>query len=190
MGENPEASGRAFLGLIRHIKDAHGPDVLREIVNEASAETRAVFATPIKVMGWYPYPALVGFLGAAERRLGKGQPYCRELGAVAGRRDLGTIFRIYRALASPEHLIRACHKVWPSYYRNAGEMVAVSWSPDDTLLRILDFPKMHPHHCRLMEGWMAATMENIGVRIGPGARETECPCRGGRYHEFRCTWSK
>jgi hypothetical protein len=80
--------------------------------------------------------------------------------------------------------------VWPSYYRNAGRMEAITWSPDDTTLRIFDFPLMHPAHCRLMEGWMISTMKQIGVRVNDGAAETECPSRGGRWHEFRCTWRR
>ena len=66
-------------------------------------------------MSWYPYPSFVAFLRAIDRRLGRGNGIaCCEFGAVAGIRDFGTIFRIYRAFASPERFIRSCSQIWPS----------------------------------------------------------------------------
>jgi hypothetical protein len=191
MADPVEVSGRAFLGLIRHIKDAHGEAALRTVVAAAGAPTQAVFARPIRVMDWHAYPAFAGFLVSADRILGRGDlAFCRELGAFAGHRDLGTVLRVYVALASAERLIRACSKVWPSYYRNAGQMEALSWAPEETRLRIAGFAQMAPAHCRLMEGWMIATMETIGFSVGPGARETACPSRGAAHHEFVCVWTR
>lgn len=182
-------SGKAFLGLISHIKSEHGPELLGRVVEEGGAQLPAVFSTRISIASWHPYAAYVELLRQIERRLGTGSgEACRELGAVAGRRDLGTIFRLYRILASPRRLIRGCSQVWKSYYRNAGRMEAISWEPDDTTLRIYDFPAMDPLHCRLMEGWMVSTMETIGCRVGADFRESACTSRGDPHHEFRCAW--
>jgi hypothetical protein len=187
----PEVSGRAFLGLIRNIKDRHGPDALRKAVDASGPSTQAIFAEPIRILKWYPYEGYVGFLRTLQRDLGGGdRNYCRKLGAVAGERDLGTIFKIYRAIASAERLIRACNKIWPSYYRDAGKMDAISWEPENTVLRITDFKQMDPTHCRLMEGWMIATMAQIGLKVNDEAGETVCMSRGGQYHEFVCKWRR
>jgi hypothetical protein len=189
LGE-PAASGRAFLGLVRHIKDKHGAAVLSDIVAGAGPVAAPIFSSKITVVGWYPYPAFTAFLVSADKRLGKGDgQYCRTLGAVAGERDLGSIFRIYVALASAERLIRGCSRVWPSYYRDCGAMEALKWRPEETVLRISGFPKMHPHHCRLMEGWMISTMAQLGLKVADDG-EIECPSRGGTDHVFSCTWSK
>jgi hypothetical protein len=191
MGNPPEVSGRAFLGLIRHVKDVRGAEGLKAIVREAGPATAAVFEHPISVMSWFSYPAFTGFLRAVDRSMGTGdRTYCRTLGAVAGKRDLGTIFRVYVALSSAERLIRACGKVWPSYYRNAGTMEAIAWEPTNTVLRIEGFREMEPTHCRLMEGWMISTMETIGFRVGKDAMESACMSKGGPYHEFRCSWTR
>ena len=186
-----EVSGTAFLGLIRQVKDSKrgGDAVLAEIVRASGPETEAIFARPIRVLSWFPYSAYVSFLVAIDRRLGRGDlSYCRTLGELAGQRDLGTIFRIYKTLASAERLIRSCSKVWTSYHRNAGAMEAIAWEPDNTVLRITGFPAMHPAHCRLMEGWMIRTMDTIGCRVLPGAREVVCTSTGGAHHEFACRW--
>src|SRR4051812_49173678 len=167
-----ETNGRAFLGLIKQIKERSGEAELKRIVDESGADVRLVFSQPIRVLSWYPYPAFAAFLRTLDRRLGRGDgQICRDLGGSAGERDLGTIFRIYRALASPERLIRSCSRVWPSYYRNAGRMDAIAWDEAETVLRISEFPEMDRMHCRLMEGWMISTMTDIGVKILPGARE-------------------
>jgi hypothetical protein len=189
---NAQASGRAFLGLIRYVKDhGGGAPTLARVIEGAGPAARDTFAKPIRIMSWYPYAAFSGFLGSLERHLGKSDPaFCRHLGAAAGTRDLGTVFRIYRALASPERLIRACGKVWPSYYRDAGRMEAVAWEPDYTVLRIYDFPEMDPRHCRLMEGWMISTMLNIGCRVNDDGMERQCMRAGAPYHEFTCSWTR
>jgi len=187
-----EVNGRAFLGLLKYIKSTRGPDTLAAVIAAGNAESRAAFAQPIRMMGWYPYAAFVGFLHGLERALGRtGQhSLCRELGEVAGTRDLGTVFRVYRTLASPERLIRACDKVWSSYYRQAGRMEAITWDPQDTTLRVYDFVDMDPAHCRLMEGWMIATMRSIGCYVNNDAFERKCMSTGDPYHEFFCTWEK
>jgi hypothetical protein len=187
-----EVNGRAFLGLVKHVKSTRGPETLAAAVASSNDACRTVFERPLRMMGWYPYVAFVGFLHGIEKALGRtGQhSYCRELGDAAGVRDLGSVLRVYRTLSSPERLIRACEKVWPSYYRNAGRMEAVTWAPEDTTLRIYDFPEMDPAHCRLMEGWMVATMRSIGFYVNNDAFEQKCMSNGDPYHEFRCTWQK
>ncbi len=189
MSIEAEVTGAAFLGLIRHVKDVAGQRALGEIVEASGPRTKAVFAQPIRVISWHPYAAYAGFLTAIDQKLGRGDlAYCRTLGEFAGARDLGTIFKIYVALASPERLIRSCTKVWSSYHRRAGEMRALSWEPARTVLRIEGFSSMHKGHCLLMEGWMIRTMDTIGCRVLPGARETTCMSTGGAFHEFACSW--
>lgn len=187
----PEVRGSAFLGPLRHVRDRIGDEGLRKLIERSGPGVHDVFASPIRKLTYYPYTAYVDFLCSIDRRLGKSNfGYGRVLGDEAGRRDLGTIFKVFVALASPERLIRSSTRVWGDYYRNAGRMTAEAWEPERTVLRIYDFPAMHPVHCRLMEGWMIATMETIGFAVSPDSRETACAARGGPYHEFFATWSK
>ncbi|MBL8951808.1 MAG: hypothetical protein JNK82_13585 [Myxococcaceae bacterium] len=186
----PEVSGRAFLGIIAHVREARGPNSIDGLMASTPEVTRAVFKSRILHGTWYPYAAYAGFLSALEAKFGHGDPaYCRHLGASSGVRDINTVFKIYLAIASTERLIRGCSRVWPSYYRNAGTMEAIRWAPDDTLLRIDSFPEMTAQHCRLMEGWMTATMNALGAEVIDG-RESACPSRGDAAHEFSCTWKK
>ena len=189
MGTNAEVSGRALLGLFAFAKDRIGREGIAQIIASLSPASAAVFAERVQPLRYYPYDAYVELLYALKVRFGRANAkFFRELGATAGERDLGTMFKIYVALASPERLIRSCSRVWSSYYRNAGEMTAVAWEPRDTRLRIDGFPEMDRAHCELMEGWMIQTMARIGVRVNSDAHESVCASQGGPHHEFVCTW--
>ncbi len=186
-----EVSGRAFLGLIRHLRDNEAPGQLERIVELAGPAAKQVFSHRISKLSWYPYAAFTEFLTGAEGVLSRpSRSVSFELGGVAGKQDLGTVLKIYVALASPERLIRSCKLVWPSYYRNAGRMEAVEWKPESTVLRIYDFPEMHRLHARLMEGWMISTMESLGFAVAKGARQTQFMGDGAPHHEFRCKWQR
>ena len=184
-----EVSGRALLGLLAFAKDRGGKQSLDEIVAKLSEPSRAVLAERVQPLRYYPYAVYVELLYALKMRFGRPtQRFFVNLGATAGERDLGTMFKIYRTLASPERLIRSCSRVWASYYRGAGTMTAIAWSPDDTRLRIEGFAEMDRAHCELMEGWMISTMKQIGVVVNEDGRETACMGRGDAFHEFQCTW--
>jgi hypothetical protein len=187
----PEVSGRALLGLLAFAKERGGRTTADEIVATLSPASRVVFGERIQPLRYYPYGAYVEVLYALKLRFGRAnEAFFRRLGATAGERDLGTMFKVYVALASPERLIRSCARVWSSYYRNAGTMTAVAWEGNDTRLRIEGFDAMDRAHCELMEGWMIATMDRIGVAVARDARETACTSRGDAFHEFSCTWRR
>lgn len=187
----PEVSGRAFLGLIRHVREQRDAAFVQKVARDAGPATERVFAERIRMMQWYPYAGYIDLLKTLDQELGTGDgSYCRKLGEAAGQMDLGTIFRVYIALSSPERLIRACKKIWPSYHKHAGRMEAIAWAPERTVLRIFDFAAMHPLHCRLVEGWMLSTMRTLGVQVSDDARETHCMSRGAPFHEFVCSWQR
>ncbi len=182
-------SGRALLGLLAFAKERGGEQTVAGIVGKLSEPARDAFAERVQPLRYYPYAVYIELLYALKLRFGRpSQRFFAHLGAAAGERDLGTMFKIYRTLASPERLIRSCSRVWVSYYRDAGTMTAIAWAPDDTRLRIEGFAEMDRAHCELMEGWMIGTMKQIGVVVSEDARETACMSRGDAHHEFACTW--
>ncbi len=181
--------GMAFLGTARYVKRAYGGEMLDKIVADAGPETQKTFSKRIDGLGLHPYEAFVGLLRSADRRLGTGDlSFCRTIGEMAARNDLETIFRVYAVRPAPAKMIEACTPIWGMYTEGCGYMEAIDVRPEHTVLRITEFPDMDPAHCRLMEGWMIAAMDVIGVRVLPGAGETECMHDGGRYHEFSCEW--
>lgn len=181
--------GMAFLGTAHYIKHNFGEDMLTRIVADAGAATQKTFAKKIDGLGLHPYDSFIGLLRSVDRHLGKGDlSYCKTLGELAARQDLQTIFKGYAVRPSPEDMIRACTPIWGMYTEGSGYMVAVHTRPENTVLRIHDFPDMDPAHCRLMEGWMIAAMDFIGAGVMPGACERQCMSRGDSFHEFWCRW--
>jgi hypothetical protein len=185
----PRVRGMAFLGTARYVREKYGEATLRRIVEDAGPEAVRTFRKRIDGLGLHPYEAFVGLLRSADRHLGRGDlRFVRNIGDVAARNDLATIFKVYAVRPSPEQMIRACTPIWGMYNDDAGYMEAVDVSPENTVLRIYDFPQMDKAHCMLMEAWMIAAMDVIGVRVLPDAHETVCMSDGGPYHEFWCRW--
>lgn len=181
--------GMAFLGAAHFIKHELGEEMLARVVEAAGPATQKTFAKRIDGLGLQPYDSFVGLLRTADRVCGSGDlDYCRSLGEWAAHKDLQTVFKGYAVRPSPEDMIRACTPIWGMYTDGAGHMVAVHTRPDNTVLRIHDFPEMDPAHCRMMEGWMIAAMDDIGARVLPGACERQCMSRGDAFHEFWCRW--
>lgn len=181
----------AFLGLLKQLRARFGADAVAAALPTWGDELAAICGERLSKTEWYPYDAFVQLLEGSERDFGDGDgALVSVLGEGAARSDLGGgAFSILRVLASPRHLIGSCERVWPRYYEHAGRMVALATEPNDTVLRILDFPTMARLHCRMMEGWMISAMAQLGARVAPGGRETVCVSDGGPFHEFRCRWT-
>jgi hypothetical protein len=181
----------AFLGVLKELRSAADPDRVTAALRGWGGAIATVSAERIVRTDWYPYEAFAQLLEGAERDFGDGTgALCRELGIAAAKNDLRGAFAVLKLLASPQHLIGSCERVWPRYYRNAGRMEAVATRPENTVLRIHDFPAMAQAHCRMMEGWMTSAMEVLGATVLPGACERECTSTGGKHHEFACRWTK
>ncbi|HET6582188.1 MAG TPA: hypothetical protein VFG69_02050 [Nannocystaceae bacterium] len=181
----------AFLGVLAGLRAAEDPERVTAAMRGWGEAIATVSAERIVRTEWYPYEAFAQLLEGADRDLGDGKgALCFELGVAAAKSDLRGAFAVLKLLASPQHLIGSCERVWPRYYRNAGRMIAAATRPENTVLRILDFPTMSPAHCRMMEGWMTSAMAVLGATVLPGAGERECAAKGGKHHEFACAWKK
>ncbi len=186
-----QARGSAFLGLVRFARNEQGRDAFEAMLDDAGPAAQEVFASRIRATHWYPYAALAEFLQGLEAHFGTGDGgYCRRLGEHAAGVDLNTTFSFFVRLYGPERLVKACGRVWSQYYKNAGKMFAERSSPDDTLVVIEGFPGMAKEHCKLMEGWMIASMRTIGAEVLDDAHERACMSEGGPRHEFWCRWRR
>ncbi len=186
-----EVIGAAFLGITKYIKDSHGKEILEKIIEQAGEAAKEAYGKKIITVVWYPYEAYIHLLRAADKVMGSGDlTFARELGIVAAKKDFDTVYSMYKEKADPQTLINDSGLIWKSYYRDAGKMEAASSEPDNTILRIYDFPEMAPAHCRLMEGWMTQTMRLLGANLIEEVRETQCASEEAPYHEFKTRWSE
>jgi len=176
--------------VIKFAKAEYGPSALNELLEGQDRDILKVFEKRILVLSWYPYSAYIYLLKAIDLKWGNGDLiYCKRIGEHAATLDLKSFLRVYNARGGQKDLIKSSTMVWSSYYRNAGRMEAVSAEPENTVLRIMDFPEMDPAHCRLMEGWMSEAIKMIGTQLISGVTEVKCMSKGDPYHEFKCVWT-
>ncbi|HUT53911.1 MAG TPA: hypothetical protein VM658_11025 [bacterium] len=186
----PLAKGTAFLGVFKFLKSRPGGDeLLAKALASLPPQAAQVCTKKVVTIQNYPYLAFTQFLRAADKIAGTGNlALCKDIGAYAATRDIESFRKLNNFQIRPRDLIRDCGVYWKSYYENAGHMKTEDPSPENTVLRIHDFPGMDPAHCRLMEGWMGRAMIEAGAVWIEELRETKCASRGHPYHEFYCRW--
>lgn len=184
--------GTALLGAIKFVKtQVRGETLLGKLMEGLRPEEAAVFKRKIIAIGDYPYPLFIDLIRLIDKLVGKGDlSVCRKLGLFSAKRDYESVYNLYKQSPRPEDLFRDAGVIWRSYYTNAGEMKAEDVSFDRLEIRILNFPKMDPAHCKLMEGWMIQALTESGGRWVEEIRETQCPSRGGEFHQFVGKWRR
>src|SRR3990172_6725798 len=97
-----EVIGAAFLGLTTFIKKQKGENLLKEVIKIAGTSTEEIFAKRILTVGWYPYEGYAKFLNAVVGRIGGGDiTFARQMGVIAAKRDLETIYSEYKSKSDP-----------------------------------------------------------------------------------------
>lgn len=185
-----KAKGTAFLGIFNYVKgQARGKELLEKVIASLAPEHARFFKRRMIAIVDYPYPAFIDLLRVVDRVLGKGDlSLCRELGKYTATLDIESVYYVYKKRVTPQDLSRDSNIIWKSYYTNSGIMKTEDITPDNTVIRIYDFPGMDPAHCRLMEGWMIqAIIAASGVWVQE-MREVKCVSRGDEFHEFRGHW--
>jgi hypothetical protein len=195
MGLNPAGAetmvkGVAFLGILKYIKTLPGGEaLLPKVIAALSPEAKQICQRKVIAVVDYPYPVFISFLRAADQVAGQGDlSMCRELGVYAAKRDIESVYNIYKKRARPADLFRDGLILWKSYYQNAGQFQTVEAAPERTVMRILDFPHMDAAHCRLMEGWISQALAETGAVWIEEPREVRCASKGDPYHEFIGSW--
>lgn len=188
----PKVMGVAFLGIFKFIKSLPDGDHLFNQVKE-SLPPEAAKACSGKIMAVVQYPYITfitfaQFLQTVDKVVGFGDlSLSLYLGGYTADLDYDFFFGSKKTQLTPEDLFRDCNIYWQSYYPNSGQMKSESSDPDNAIIRIYDFPSMDPAHCRLMEGWMARSMERAGVEWIQFS-ETRCTSKGHEFHEFQGSW--
>lgn len=75
-----------------------------------------------------------------------------------------------------------------SQYHTQGKLELVEFNEKEKygILRIMDFG-LNEYHCHYMIGYIAATAKMVS-KNPISCEETQCPFRGGKYHDFKIKW--
>ncbi|HUT55416.1 MAG TPA: hypothetical protein VM658_18645 [bacterium] len=167
-----------------------GEEILRNVVDALAPPASDLLGRKVIAINEYPYTVFIELLKTMDKVMGFGDlALCKDIGEFAANRDYRSFFGPDKGKLLPKDLFRDCGVYWKSYYVNSGYMKTIDSSEDNTIVRILDFPTMHPAHCRLMEGWMAQAMINAGA-VWHEYYERACTSRGDDYHEYWGRWTQ
>jgi len=188
----PVVKGAALLGFYRYIKDRpRGEELLAEVVADMPEQSTRLCGKKVIAVGEYPYSVFVDFLVSIDRVLGSGDLRgCYELGDYAGTRDVAAFLDMAKKEVTPGDLVWAANVLWRNYHLNSGHMEVENPEPGYTIIKIIDFPQMHPAHCRLMEGYFSGSLKRAGYEWIESIKETKCPSRGDEHHRFEGKWRK
>jgi len=186
----PTIKGAALLGFLKYIKGKpNGEELLKKVIDAMPPELAPSCRQRVVAVAEYPYALFVAFIRAADKTLGRGDlSICKELGKATALRDIESVGQLFQREPRIEDLYRSGDVYWKSYHLNSGSWKVEDTNPEQTVMRIYDFPEMDPAHCRLMEGWMTQAMISCGVLMSGEVREVKCMSQGDPYHEFIARW--
>lgn len=110
------AKGVMYRGVSAYL-DAHVPGGVAAAVATLQEEHRAFFAQPFLAASWYDIAPLVPFVDAAARASGGGFLDLMRAASVAqAERDMGGIYRVLLALASPDMVVERLPRTANQYF--------------------------------------------------------------------------
>lgn len=153
-------------------------DLLAADAPEAHAlATGTVFAHE-----WYPRAHLHAFLGAVARASATPDDDLRALGARAAEFQIGRIYRVFLAFATPAQVFQRASSIW-SRQSSAGTFTVVEDHPDH-LVGELDDATVPPQLPLVMAGWSDRVVSMLRRR----PRGTEVTAVAPTRWRFRVAW--
>jgi predicted hydrocarbon binding protein len=186
----PMVKGASLIGFFKYVKELKDEEAILEKVLDALPQGSAdICRHKVIAVADYPYSLFVDFIRAIDKVIGVGDlSVCEILGRYAASRDIQAFIETFKSEVKPQDLFRAADIMWKSYHINSGAIEAEDTSPDNSVIRICNFPRMDPAHCRLMEGYLSHAMIEIGGSWTEDVHEVKCCSRGDPYHEFQGKW--
>jgi hypothetical protein len=137
-----ESKASGFTSAVRALRELH-PQEFDALVAALPPETAALVRTPPLPMAWIPARHFVALIETAARVVWGGDPDpATEIARRALANDLGTLYRIFIRLASPNFVLERAGKIYATFTRNNGA------------LRVI----------RSGKGWAEMTFEGIAER--------------------------
>jgi hypothetical protein len=186
----PLVKGVVLIGFIDSVKGLpQGEALLKEIISALPEQSAKVVGGMIVAIAEYPYKVFVDCLKAAVEVSGKGDlEKAKDFGKYRSSMVIRAFLKNSGNRLSIHDLMLVGDLLWKSHHINSGYLKLEDSSPENSILRIYEFPQMDPVHCKYMEGYLGQAMEEVGAVWIEELREVKCCSRGDNYHEFRGTW--
>lgn len=179
--------GAAVTARLRFVRERHGEDGVRRLIDEVPAATRAVLAGRVLPQEWVPYDVFVDLGVAADRLFGRGDlALCYEMGRYAAEVNLPTLYRIFYRLGNPLYIFRRAAQLWSVHY-DSGRLAALEEGRGRARIEIVGFERPHRVHCLSVLGWATRSIELSGGVV-VSAEEERCRARGDESCEMVAIW--
>jgi hypothetical protein len=141
----------------------------------------------IKTMAWYPLGQRVISLLAAKEAFDWGYEEIKDMGNCAPKYSFiaSTMLKYFLSVSK---VFQEAAKYWEKHY-SVGKLVPVQIDEEKkfAILRLEDFD-VNPIFCPYFTGYFLRISQLVVKSEKITAEETECPSRGGRWHEFLMKW--
>jgi hypothetical protein len=162
----PALQGRVLSALQRDAPETHGLVLGQVFAHE-----------------WYPRAHLHAFLGAVAGASANPEEDLRALGARAAEFQIGRIYRVFVAFASPAMVFQRAGSIW-SRQSSAGTFTVLEDHPDH-LIGELNDPKVPPQLPVVMAGWSDRVVSMLRRR----PLRTEISAVDPGRWRFRVAWA-
>ncbi len=180
-----KVKGTLLRGIFRDIKETF-PGGIPEFLNQLTEEEREPLKKQFLHNLWYPYETYIHLIAMALKIIGKGDiHYVDELAFRSAKRDLGTLFKLITLLTDPHIVAKRASIIWKQKF-SRGNLVQADKTERGFVLEVVDFPEIHPLHCRIIKGYIEGVGNNWFKSFQ--AEKIGCVHQGHATCRYRCTW--
>lgn len=176
--------GYALLSYVDALKAR--PTLAGRVMRELEArrpESHRFFAGEVYANQWYPRAEMHALFDALAAVAGDGDEEFRGLGSRAAEFQIGRIYRVFLAFATPALVFQRAESIW-SKQSTSGRFVVVH-SADDHLVGELDDATAPAKLPVVMAGWSDRVVMMLRRRPTP----TEVTALGAGRYRFRVAWT-
>ncbi|MFQ6049758.1 MAG: hypothetical protein ACE5J0_01830 [Candidatus Paceibacterales bacterium] len=159
-----------------------GKEGLKKLESELDKMGSPIEYEKIKVMDFYPIGLRIISLLAIKEIFGLSDERIKEMGAEAPKSSL--IIKLFmKYFASPSLTVKQAPLMWEKHYTR-GKLAVTEFDVKEKRATLrLENLDLHPILCQYLGGYFSTVVKMVlGVPVS--VRETKCPFRGDKYHEY------
>jgi len=180
-----EARGIVFRTDAEYIVRTKGKEDLKKVKAELEKIECPIDYEKINTMAFYPIGLRAISLLAIQKAFNFSEKEIKEMGARAPKISL--IIKLFmRYFLSIEETVKQVPKMWKKHY-TIGELRARAYEEQRYIVLELEDFVVHPILCWYLTGYFSTVVQMV-VKDRVLSKETKCPFKGDKYHEYLFKW--